>query len=71
MDLLTEALTLIEHLGLTRIVPVSIAHASWIAVDLVESLKERVPAVIFLDWIMKQPVTEFFTAIKEMQHEDR
>ena len=70
-DLLTEALTLIEHLGLTRIVPVSIAHTSWIAVDLVESLKERVPAVIFLDWIMNQPAPEFFTSIREMQHEDR
>lgn len=69
--LLTDALTLIDHLGLTRVVPVSVAHASWIAVDLAESLKERVPAVIFLDWIMNQPATAFFTSINEMQHEDR
>lgn len=69
--LLTDALTLIDHLGLTRVVPVSVAHASWIAVDLAESLKERVPAVIFLDWIMNHPATAFFTSINEMQHEER
>jgi len=69
--LLADALTLIEHLGLTRVVPVSVAHASWIAVDLVESLSDRVPAVIFLDWIMNQPAPEFFASIQEMQHEDR
>lgn len=63
--LLIDALTLIEHLGLSRVVPVSVAHASWIAVDLVESLKERVPAVIFLDWIMNQPAAAVFTSIKK------
>ncbi|MTD26293.1 alpha/beta fold hydrolase [Erwinia sorbitola] len=68
--LLTEALTLIEHLGLTRVVPVSVAHASWIAVDLAEQLTDRVPAVIFLDWIMNQPATEFYKSINEMQHEN-
>ncbi len=68
--LLTEALALIEHLGLNRVIPVSVAHASWIAVDLAERLKERVPGMIFLDWIMNQPAKEFYTSIKEMQHED-
>jgi len=69
--LFSEALALIEHLGLKRVVPVSVAHASWIAVDLAESLTERVPAMIFLDWIMNQPSTEFFSAITEMQQENR
>ena len=68
--LLSDALTLIEHLGLTRIVPVSVAHASWISIDLVESLKKRIPAVIFLDWIMNQPEPEFFASIRAMQNED-
>jgi pimeloyl-ACP methyl ester carboxylesterase len=68
--LLSDALTLIEHLGLTRIVPVSVAHASWISIDLVESLKNRIPAVIFLDWIMNQPEPEFFASIRDMQNED-
>lgn len=68
--LLTDALTLIDHLGLTRVVPVSVAHASWIAVDLVESMADRVPQVIFLDWIMNEPAPAFFTSIKEMQRED-
>lgn len=69
--LLADALTLIEHLGLKQVVPVSVAHASWIAVDLAESLTERVPAMVFLDWIMNQPAAEFFTSITEMQHENR
>lgn len=69
--LLADALALIEHLGLQRVVPVSVAHASWIAVDLAERLPDRVPAMVFLDWIMNPPSTEFFTAINEMQDENR
>lgn len=68
--LLSDALTLIEHLGLTRIVPVAVAHASWISIDLVESLKNRIPAVIFLDWIMNEPEPEFFDLIRDMQKEE-
>lgn len=65
--LLTDALALIGHLNLLRVIPVSVAHASWIAVDLAERLPERVPAVVFLDWIMNQPAPEFFSSIEEMQ----
>lgn len=68
--LLSDALTLIEHLGLTRIVPVAVAHASWISIDLVENLKNRIPAVIFLDWIMNEPEPEFFNSIRDMQNEE-
>ena len=69
--LVSDALTLIEYLGLTQLIPVSVAHASWVAVDLAERLPERIPAVVFLDWIMNSPEPMFFTSIDAMQHEDR
>jgi pimeloyl-ACP methyl ester carboxylesterase len=69
--LVKDALALIDHLDLTRVVPVSVAHASWAAVDLVERLEQRAPAVVFLDWIMNHPAPEFFTSIDQMQREDQ
>ncbi|TPG60759.1 alpha/beta fold hydrolase [Ewingella americana] len=70
-SLVEDALALINHLGLKRVVPVSVAHASWAAVDLLERLQERAPAAVFLDWIMNHPAPEFFTSIDQMQREDQ
>lgn len=70
-SLVEDALALIDYLGLTKVVPVSVAHASWAAVDLVERLQERAPATVFLDWIMNHPAPAFFTSIDQMQCEDQ
>ncbi|MGV8924375.1 MAG: alpha/beta fold hydrolase [Ewingella sp.] len=70
-DLVEDAMMLIAHLGLTRIIPVAVAHASWIAAELAERLPKQVSAMVFLDWIITQPDPAFFTSIDQMQHEDR
>ncbi|MDN5680696.1 MAG: alpha/beta hydrolase [Ewingella sp.] len=67
--LVEDALALVDHLELKRVVPVSVAHASWAAVDLVERLQDRAPAVVFLDWIMNHPAPGFFASISQMQQE--
>jgi len=70
-SLVEDALALIDHLGLTQVVPISVAHASWAAVDLVERLQERASAAVYLDWIMNHPAPEFFTSLDQMQREDQ
>ncbi|MGS0628975.1 MULTISPECIES: alpha/beta hydrolase [Photorhabdus] len=65
--LLNDVVSLINSLEIEQFIPVSVAHASWIATDLAEIMPERVSALVFLDWIMTNPEPEFFQAINYIQ----
>jgi pimeloyl-ACP methyl ester carboxylesterase len=66
-DLLQDVRQLLAALQVERFVTLSVAHASWIAVALAESMPQQVQGMLFLDWIMTPPEPAFFQAISRMQ----
>ncbi|MDG6997527.1 MAG: alpha/beta hydrolase [Nitrososphaerota archaeon] len=66
-DLLKDTLRVIEESGADLILPVSMAHAGWIAIELYRRLgPKRVPKLVLLDWIVLDPPREFLDAINAM-----
>ncbi|MCP1108393.1 alpha/beta hydrolase [Serratia nevei] len=66
-DLLEDVCQLLTALRLDKVITLSVAHASWLAVALAEALPQRVRGMVFLDWIMTPPEPAFFTAVSRMQ----
>ena len=48
-ELIRDALAVIESSGAPQIVPVALAHAGWVALDLCSELKERIPKLVFMN----------------------
>jgi pimeloyl-ACP methyl ester carboxylesterase len=66
----TEAVALLDRLGIERVVPVSLAHAGWTAIELRRRLgPARVPAIVLLDWMVLGPPPGFVDALHGLQDE--
>ncbi|CAI1598520.1 MAG: alpha/beta fold hydrolase [Serratia proteamaculans] len=70
-DLLADLRQLLLELRVDRFATLSVAHASWIAVALAESLPQQTQAMVFLDWIMTQPEPAFFDSVQQMQRPEK
>jgi pimeloyl-ACP methyl ester carboxylesterase len=71
-ELVEDALSVIDASGARRIVPVALAHAGWVAIELRQRLGSRVEKLVLLDWIiMMQPPREFFESLEGMQSRER
>jgi pimeloyl-ACP methyl ester carboxylesterase len=67
-DLVDDTVALIDALGLETIVPVALAHAGWVAIELRRRLgAERVPAVVSLDWMPIGAPPGFLDALDGLQ----
>jgi len=66
-ELLADALSVIEVSGVNGIVPVALAHAGWIALMLRRRLSVRIPRMIFIDWIVTEPPSQFLQALEAMK----
>jgi pimeloyl-ACP methyl ester carboxylesterase len=68
-DLVQDTLALVDVLGLTRVVPVALSHAGWIALELRRALgAERVPAVVLMDWMPLGTPSGFMDALGALQN---
>ena len=66
-ELVEDALDVLEHAGVDRVVPVSAAHAGWVAIELRRRLgPSRVPRLVFLDWMVLGPPPPFLEALRGM-----
>ncbi len=65
--LVDDALAVIEESGAQRIVPVALAHAGWVAIELRRQLGQRIPAIIFVDWLVLDPPPPFLGALAGLQ----
>ncbi len=65
--LLEDALAVIEESEIERVVPVALSHAGWAAIELRRRLGERVPAIVFLDWLVLDPPPPFIEALATLQ----
>lgn len=66
-DIIGESLQLVDSLGIDEFITVSVAHAGWIAVELRRRLVNRIPKMVFLDWIIIEPPQIFFETLEKMQ----
>ena len=67
-DLVNDTVDLIADLGLTRVVPVALAHAGWVALELRRALgPDRVPGVVLMDWMPLGPPPGFVEALVALQ----
>jgi len=65
-----EMVALIEAIGTQRVVPVALAHAGWVAIELRRRLgPERIPAIVLLDWMVLGPPPGFTDALAGLQEE--
>lgn len=69
-ELLADALAVIEASGASQIVPVAMAHAGWVAIDLRRQLGERIPKLVLLSWIVLDPPSPFLAALRALQDDE-
>lgn len=66
-ELVEDALAVIRTSGVGTVIPVSISHAGWVALELRKRLGERVPRLVLLDWIVGEPPEEFRSVLTGLQ----
>lgn len=70
-DLVADAMAVIADAGVTTVIPVSAAHAGWVAIALRKQLgAERVPRLVFLDWMVLGAPPPFLDALGAMANPD-
>ncbi len=68
MDEVDDLLDLIEGLGLDQVVPVTLSHAGWFAIELRRRLgAHRVPAIVLVDWMPLGTPPGFADALAGLQ----
>lgn len=68
-DLVDDALAVIEASGADVVVPVAVAHAGWVAIELRRRLgSRRIPRLVFLDWMVLGPPPPFLEALDAMMN---
>lgn len=66
-ELVDDAVDVIESAGVTPVVPVGVAHAGWVAIELRKRLgPERVPGIAFVDWMVLGAPPPFIDALAAM-----
>ena len=67
-ELIEDAIELVDNLQLDYVVPVALAHAGWVALELRRQLgPERIPAVVLLDWMPLGSPPGFAEALTALQ----
>ncbi len=69
-DLVEDVLAVIGASGADQVVPVALAHAGWVAIELRRRLERRIPKLVLLDWVISRAPRPFFEALQEMQSPD-
>lgn len=70
-ELVTDALAVIQASGASQIVPVAMAHAGWVAIDLRRQLGDRISKLVLLSWIVLDPPPPFLAALRALQDDER
>lgn len=66
--LIEDAEAVIRASGADRVVPVALAHAGWVAIELRRRFgKQKVPAIVLVDWLVLDPPPPFMGALGALQ----
>lgn len=66
-ELVEDALAVLDASGVERVVPVTNAHAGWVALELRRRLGARVAAIVLIDWLVLDPPPPFLDALAGLQ----
>jgi pimeloyl-ACP methyl ester carboxylesterase len=65
--LVEDALAVIASSGAQKIIPVALAHAGWVAIELRRRLGERIPKLVLVDWLVLDAPAPFASALRNLQ----
>lgn len=68
-DLVKDTLAVIEASHAEQVIPVALAHAGWVAIELRRRLGAKISKIILLDWIIFAPPAGFLSALGGLQDE--
>ena len=69
-ELVAQAKAVIVTTGIKSVIPVTISHAGWVALDLRRELGSQVSKIALLDWIVSEAPPPFLDALRGMQSPD-
>jgi pimeloyl-ACP methyl ester carboxylesterase len=62
-----DVLRVIADSGATSVVPVALAHAGWVAVELRRRLGHRVPGIVVVDWMVAGAPAGFLRVLEDLR----
>lgn len=65
--LVDDALAVIAASGAQNVIPVALAHAGWVAIELRRRLRDRVPKLVLVDWFVLDAPAPFASALRNLQ----
>ncbi len=65
--LVEDALAVIAASGARNVIPVSKAHAGWVAIELRRRLKSRIPKLVLVDWLLLDAPAPFVSVLRNLQ----
>lgn len=68
-QMVEDALEVIAATGIHTFIPCSASHSGWVAIELRRQLRDRVPAIAHLDWMITQPSPAYMQLIGALQSE--
>ncbi len=69
-DLVRDALAVIADSGAPAVLPVGLAQAGWVGIELRRRLGAAVPGLVAVDWIVSEAPGGFLTALEDMRSDD-
>jgi|SRR5690242_6295694 len=66
-ELVRNAAAVVEASRADRVVPVALAHAGWVAIELRRRMGRRIPKLVLLGWIVTEAPLPFLEALRGMQ----
>jgi pimeloyl-ACP methyl ester carboxylesterase len=70
-ELVDDAAAVIVASRAREVVPVALAHAGWVAIELRRRLGLRIPQLVLLDWMVLGAPAAFFDTLHDMQTPER
>lgn len=65
--LVEDALAVIEASGAQSVIPVALAHSGWVAIELRRRLKNRIPKLVLIEWLVLDAPLPFLSALRGLQ----
>ncbi len=62
-DLVEDAIAVIEATGAQQVIPVSVSHSGWVALELRRRIGNRIPKIVNTDWVVLPPPPEYMNLV--------
>jgi pimeloyl-ACP methyl ester carboxylesterase len=66
-ELVRDAVKVIADSGAQSVVPVALAHAGWVAIELRRRLGHEVPGIVLVDWIVTPAPPAFLNTLEDLR----